>query len=109
MESLRVLQLPRLPARLTVEQAGALLGFHPDAVYFLAKKGLLKPLGAGTDVQLVFATVCIRRLWRDERWLANATNAVRAHHRVKNAAQKSRRLDASRGITNGSKPHENQS
>ncbi len=97
-----VLQLLRLPARLSVEEAGVLLGFHPDSVRFLIKAGLLKALGAGQDVQILFATVYIRRLCSDERWLAKATNAVRARHRARNAAQKSRRLGAGRSITSGS-------
>ena len=98
------MQLLRLPARLTVEQTGALLGFHPDAVVFLAKRGLLRALGEGNDVQLMFAAIHIRRLCSDEKWLAKATNAVRAHHRARNAAQKSRRLGAGRGITSRSNP-----
>jgi hypothetical protein len=96
------MQQLRLPARLTVEQTGALLGFHPDAVYFLAKRGLLRALGEGNDVQLMFAAIHILRLCSDERWLAKATNAVRAHHRARNAAQKSRRLGAGRSIGSGS-------
>ncbi len=42
----RVLQLLRLPARLTVEETGALLGFRPGSIYFLTKCGLLTALGA---------------------------------------------------------------
>ncbi len=100
----RVLQLLRLPARLSVEETGALLGFHPDSVRFLARAGLLKPLGGGQDFQIFFATVYVRRLSSDETWLVKATNAVRAHHRARNAAQKSRRLGAGRGIASGSNP-----
>ncbi len=96
----RVLQSLRLPARLTVEEAGALLGFHPDSVAFLAKSGLIKTLGQNEDVQLTFATVHIRTLCGDEKWLTKATNEVRAHHRAKNAVQRFRRLDASRRLTN---------
>jgi hypothetical protein len=70
MDNMRILQRLRVPARLTVEQTGALLGFHPDAVYFLAKRGLLRALGEGNDVQLMFAAIHIRRLCSDERWLA---------------------------------------
>ena len=41
MQTQQVLQTLRLPARLTAEQAGSLLGFHPDSSAFLAKSGLL--------------------------------------------------------------------
>ncbi len=87
----RVLQSLRLPARLTVEDAGALLGFHPDSIAFLAKSGLIKTLGQNEDVQLMFATVHIRTLCGDEKWLAKATNAVRLRHKEKNALQRNRR------------------
>ena len=93
MNNNRVLQSFRLPARLTVEEAGALLGFHSDSIYYLAKQGILSALGAVDDVQIFFATAHIRRLCNDEKWLAKATNAVRAHNRERNAAQKSRRLE----------------
>jgi Zn ribbon nucleic-acid-binding protein len=56
-------------------------------------------VSAGTQsVQLMFATVYVRRLGNDEKWLAGATNAVRKHHRDRNAAQKSRRLRAGSGV-----------
>jgi hypothetical protein len=89
--NLRVLQLLRLPARLTGEEVGALLGFHPESISFLVSAGLLKSLGETDHVQMMFAAVYIRRLCGDERWLTKATIAVRQHHRQKNAAQKARR------------------
>jgi hypothetical protein len=99
-----VLQVLRLPARLTVEEAGVLLGFHRDSIYYLAKKGMLRALGEVDDVQMFFAAVHIRRLCSDEKWLARATDAVRAHNRAKNAAQKSRHLGASHGRASESVP-----
>ncbi len=98
----RVLQSLRLPARLTVEETGALLGFHPDSVRILVKAGMLRALGRSQDVQMYFATLQIRRLCYDEKWLTKATDAVRAHHRAKNAAQRSRRLRSGRAITSPS-------
>jgi hypothetical protein len=100
----RVLQSLRLPARLTVDEAGALLGFHPDSIRFLVKVGLLNPLGETEEVQVFFATLYIRRLCNDEKWLVKATNAVRAQNRARNAAQKSRRLSKGCGLTSGSNP-----
>ena len=90
MQAQHVLQLLRLPARLTAEQAGALLGFHPDSIAFLTKTGLIKALGQTEDVQLMFAAVHIRQLCYDEKWLTKATNAVRLHHKQRNMAQKER-------------------
>ena len=92
MENARVLQVLRLPARLTLEEPGSLLGFHPDSIYFWVDSGILKPLGETERVQLMFATVYVRRLCSDEKWLAKATSAVRQHHRNRNAAQKMRRV-----------------
>jgi hypothetical protein len=91
MHSLNVFQALRLPARLTVEQAGALLGFHSDSIRFLVEAGLLKGLGQTHGVQFMFATIYVRRLAIDEKWLMRATEAVRKHHRDKNAKQKSQR------------------
>lgn len=92
MQMLQILQVFRLPARLTAEEAGALLGFHPDSIAFLAKSGLLKALGETGDVQLMFTTIQIRRLCADEKWLTKATNAVRLHHKQRNSAQRDRRM-----------------
>jgi hypothetical protein len=75
----RVLQSLRLPARLAVEETGALLGFHPDSVRILVKAGPLRTLGGSGDVQMFFATLQSRRLCNDEKWLAKATDAVRAY------------------------------
>jgi hypothetical protein len=91
MQTQQVLQTLRLPARLTAEQAGALLGFHPDSITFLAKSKLIKTLGQTEDVQLMFSAVHIQQLCVDEKWLTKATNAVRLHHKQKNAAQQNRR------------------
>lgn len=94
MQTQNVLQTLRLPARLTAEQAGTLLGFHPDSIAFLAKSGLLRALGQTNDVQLMFATVHIRNLCADEKWLMKATNAVRLHHKARNSAQRNRRAES---------------
>jgi hypothetical protein len=92
MENARVLQVLRLPARLTLEETGVLLGFHPDSIYFLVDSGILRPLGETERVQLMFASIYVRRLCSDEKWLAKATSAVRQHHRIRNAAQRKRRV-----------------
>jgi hypothetical protein len=62
MQKIRVLPALRLPARLTVEDAGALLGFHADPIRYLVEPSLLKGLGETKEVKLMFATVYLRRL-----------------------------------------------
>ncbi len=106
MHGLQVLQAFRLPARLNVEEAGALLGFHPDSIRFLVGIGLLNSLGKSVDVQLMFATIYIRRICRDEKWLRKATAAVQQHHRERNAAQIARRSGVGQARTEASKPHD---
>ncbi len=105
MHGLQVLQVFRLPARLTVEEAGALLGFHPDSIRFLVQTGLLNPLGKGIGVQLMFATAYIRRLHCDEKWLGKATTAVQEHHRERNAAQAARRFGRGKARIEPSNPN----
>lgn len=99
MQTQQVLQTLRLPARLTAEQTGALLGFHPDSIAFLAKSGLLRALGRTDDVQLMFATIYIRNLCADEKWLLKATNDVRLHHKSRNSAQRDRRALLTKAAT----------
>jgi hypothetical protein len=45
MGNLWVLQVLRLPARLTVEAVGVMLGFYPDSIRHLVEAGLLEGLG----------------------------------------------------------------
>jgi hypothetical protein len=90
----RVLEVLRLPARLSVEEVAILLGFHVDSVNFLVDEGLLEVLGEKDGVQRVFAASYIDGLRRDVKWLIKATNRVRQHHRERNAARKAGKAGA---------------
>ena len=45
MNEKSILFVPRLPARLDVNQVADILGFLPREIVILLKEGLLKPLG----------------------------------------------------------------
>jgi len=79
----------RLPARLSVEQAAAMLGIHPDGIDHLVDIGLINALGgAPRGVQRLFAAVYIEELGRDVKWLAKATVKIRQFHQQRNIARK---------------------
>lgn len=81
--------LKRLPARLNRMEAGALLGFTEEDIGCLVDLKLLRPLGElkhGCPVW--FAAVELDGLYRDPKWLARATKAVREHIKAKNDRQK---------------------
>jgi len=90
MEPKQVLHALRLPARLTVEQAAALLGVHDDAIGILMKAKMLEPLGGhAPGAQRTFAAVEIQRLHDDLKWLSKATRLLREHFQIKNSKRKS--------------------
>jgi hypothetical protein len=92
MEPKQMLQVLRLPARLTVEQAGVLLGFHEDAVGILIKTKMLEPLGGhAPGAQRMFAAVEIQRLRNDLKWLSKATRLLREHFQCRNSRRKSKK------------------
>lgn len=78
----------QLPARLSVEQAGWVLGCQPHDVPILVSCRLLKPLGnpAPNGIKF-FATAEILELVKDRSWLAKITNTVNQHWRKKNERQ----------------------
>jgi len=80
-----ILNLSRLPARLSAEEVGHVLGFQVHDVPVLVGAGLLKPLGkpAQNGVKY-FATTTVEVLGRDEKWLGRATEALRQHWFRKN-------------------------
>jgi hypothetical protein len=81
----------QLPARLTVEQAGWVLGCQSHDVPILVSTRLLKPLGNPPPNGIkFFATADVLELAKDRSWLAKITNTVNQHWHKKNARQKSR-------------------
>jgi DNA-binding response OmpR family regulator len=88
METKQVLTVLRLPARLTVEEAAVLLGFHPEAISVLVRAKMLEPLaGYSRGAQQMFATVEIRRLHDDLKWLGKATRLLREHFQIRNSGR----------------------
>ena len=67
------------PARLSQEQAAWYLGFQVHDIPVLVAVGLLKPLGKPVPNGLkYFASVELRRLRDDAKWLARASDAIAA-------------------------------
>jgi hypothetical protein len=88
--------LGQLPARLTVEQAGWVLGCQPHDVPVLVSFRLLKPLGNPPPNGIkFFAAADVLELVKDRSWLAKITNTVNQHWHKKNARQKSHPLNGS--------------
>ena len=87
------------PARLTVEQAGWLLGCQPHDVPILVSSRLLKPLGNPPQNAIkFFATADILELLKDKSWLAKMTNTIGQHWQKKNARKTPR---STNGAANG--------
>ena len=84
------LNLSRLPARLTVAQTAACLGFAPYHIPVLVARGFLKPLGhPKQNGEKFFARSMVLRVADDEKWLSLATDALSQCWRMKNAKPKS--------------------
>ena len=81
----RFLNLANLPARATVEQTAALLGFSPHEIPILTARGLLKPLGhPAPNAPKFFLTEAMKELRRDEKWMGKASDAISEYWRIKN-------------------------
>jgi len=81
--------LGKAPARLSIEQAAWVLGFHEHDIPVLVSVGLLKPLGRpAKNGSKYYAFVELESLRSDTRWLAKACDAISNHWRGKNASRK---------------------
>lgn len=90
-KSQNTLNLHRLPARLNVEQAAALLGCQPHDVPILVRAKLLTPLGKPLpNLTKYFATCVLEELRLDVKWLDAATKAIYSHWRDENFSRRSR-------------------
>ena len=77
MNEKSTLFLPRLPARLNVDQAAEILGFLPHELTVLLRTGLLKPLGKpAPNGHKFFSTTEMLALSENREWLDKATRAV---------------------------------
>ena len=91
-EQHHLLTLAMLPARLSAEQAGQLLGFQAHDLTILMAAGLLRPLGRpAANSPKFFATVELEQLHRDAKWLSKATDAVQQHWRENNRTKRATR------------------
>jgi len=90
----KILFALRLPAVLRVCLVAVLLGFCEDAIYFFVEEGLLKPIGAGEKVELLFDSAYINGLRYDAKWKLKAVNAWRAHTKARNEKAKQRKNES---------------
>ena len=87
MNEKSILFVPRLPARLDVDQTAEVLGFLPHEISVLLKAGLLKPLGKpAPNGHKFFCTVELSALSENRDWLDKATRAVAKHWKDRNLA-----------------------
>ena len=94
-EPLVLLNLRRLPGRVSVRGASALLNFEPVAIRALIALGLLKPLGNPQSTEhKYFSSSTLLRLSDDEKWLDEATRALMKHWASKNARRRTSRAPA---------------
>jgi hypothetical protein len=81
-----LLNLRRLPGRVSVRGASALLNFEPVAIRTLIALGRLKPLGNPHSTEhKYFSSSTLLRLSDDEKWLDESTKALMKHWASKNA------------------------
>jgi hypothetical protein len=84
-----VLNLRRLPARLTVQQTAALLNCGEHDIPVLVSHGLLKPLGhPSANAVKYFAPTDVLELAGDREAMAQICDAIYEHWRGKNAAKR---------------------
>ena len=94
-DPLVLLNLRRLPGRVSVRGASALLNFEPVAIRALIALGLLKPLGNPQSTEhKYFSSHTLLRLADDEKWLDEATRALMKHWASKNARRRTSRAPA---------------
>jgi hypothetical protein len=99
MNEKSILFVPRLPARLDVNQTADILGFLPHEVVILLKTGLLKPLGKpAPNGHKFFSAVEVSALSANREWLDKATRAVARHWKDRNlVCNQTRTSDIDRG------------
>lgn len=88
-DAFRLLNVRRLPGRLTAEETAVLLGFRDHDIPVLLAAKLLKPLGqpAANSVRF-FASADVQARAADPAWLARSTQTLYRHWQGKNARKK---------------------
>lgn len=85
MTERHILNLVRLPARLTEEQVADLLNCKPDSIRILVREKLLKPLGSPRhNATKYFSTPSIEKLVKEEEFLNEVTKAIYRAVQTKN-------------------------
>ena len=84
-QAIKLLEVQRLPGRLTVAQASILLGFNSIDLPVLITKRLLRPLGKPAPNAIkYYARRDIEQLADDSAWLSRATQAMYEHWHKRN-------------------------
>ena len=87
MNEKSILFVPRLPARLNVDQTAEVLGFLPHEIPMLLKAGLLKPLGKpAPNGHKFFCAIEVSALSENRDWLDKATRTVARYWKERNLA-----------------------
>ena len=95
MNEKSTLFLPRLPARLDMNQTAEVLGFLPYEIPVLISSSLLKPLGRpAPNGHKYFCTDEIMELSHDRSWLDKATRILIKHRQNKKLREKERQAVA---------------
>ncbi len=85
MNPTTILQISRLPARLTSEQTAELLGFMAHDIPVLIRSKLLRPLATpAPNAPKYFAACEVTACASDPQWLNRATKACSDRWRRKN-------------------------
>lgn len=100
-----VLNLRRLPARLTVQQTAALLNCGEHDIPVLVSRGLLQPLGhPPPNAVKYFAPTEVLELAGDSKRMGQICDAVYEHWRGKNAAKTNGAHRLRRAVNGGGLP-----
>ncbi|MGA3268491.1 MAG: hypothetical protein ABSE16_16920 [Verrucomicrobiota bacterium] len=92
MSDKSALFLPRLPARLDVNQVAEILGFLRHEIPVLMNIGLLRPLGRpAANGHKFFCTAEILELSQNREWLSKATSAISKRWQERNRSMKDQR------------------
>ncbi len=95
MNEKSMLMLPRLPARLDMNQTAEVLGFLPYEIPVLISSSLLKPLDRpAPNGHKYFCTDEIMELSHDRTWLDKATRILIKYRQDKKLREKERQAVA---------------
>ena len=86
LKAIEILNVRRLPGKLTVDQTAALLGFASHDIPILVSAGLLRPLGKPkANSSKWFPGVVVDELRGNVKWMDSAIKIIADHWRASNA------------------------